>query len=76
MRFRTTAGPTFRVTVMPRRTVVPGVGATNTKKWRVWCLWPPFWTRKNSLRFRNRKFAGNPSGRMRRFSGPAHLPPS
>lgn len=28
----------------------------------MWCFWPPFWTRKKSLRFRNRKIAGNPSG--------------
>src|SRR5690606_36434261 len=46
-----------------------GLGATNTRNCRGWCLAPPFWTRKNSLRFRKRKIAGNPSGFIRRQSG-------
>lgn len=52
-RFRTTAPPTFRVTVTPKRVRSPGPGPYTRRKCRFQTFPPWFESRTNSARLRN-----------------------
>src|SRR3569623_1837487 len=53
-RLRTTAFPTFYVTVIPRRPKGKVCSIASASRWRPWSLRPPDWTARNSARRRSR----------------------